>query len=125
MTGNLFSTFRHAAPDLTTALAELSDGSSTTYGDAFALAAQFANALEDVGIEPGDRVAVQVEKSWPAVVLYLGSLRAGAVYLPLNPAYTAAEVEHFLQDAEPRVLVCDPGRFDGLSGLAHARRQPR
>ena len=121
MTGNLFSTIRDAAPDLTTALAELPDGSITTYGDAFALAAQFANALEDVGVEPGDRVAVQVEKSWPGVVLYLGCLRAGAVYLPLNPAYTAAEVEHFLQDAEPRVLVCDPGRFDGLSGLAQAR----
>jgi malonyl-CoA/methylmalonyl-CoA synthetase len=120
MTGNLFSTISDAAPDPTTVLAELPDGSGTTYGEAFALAARFANALADLGVEPGDRVAVQVEKSWPAVVLYLGCLRAGAVFLPLNPAYTAAEVEHFLRDAEPRVLVCDPGRFDALSDLAQA-----
>ena len=120
VTGNLFSTISAAAPDPSTVLAELPDGSSTTYAEAFALAARFANALEDLGVEPGDRVAVQVEKSWPAIVLYLGCLRAGAVYLPLNPAYTAAEVEHFLRDAEPKVLVCDSERFDGLASLAQA-----
>jgi malonyl-CoA/methylmalonyl-CoA synthetase len=120
VTGNLFSTIEAAATEPGAVLAELPDGSSTTYGEAFALAARFANALEASGIEPGDRVAVQVEKSWPAVVLYLGCLRAGAVYLPLNPAYTTAEVEHFLRDAEPRVLVCAPERLGPLSELAGA-----
>jgi malonyl-CoA/methylmalonyl-CoA synthetase len=120
VTGNLFSTIRDAAPDPSKVLAELPDGSSSTYAETFALAARFANALEESGIEPGDRVAVQVEKSWPAVVLYLGCLRAGAVYLPLNPAYTTAEVEHFLRDAEPRVLVSAPERFAALSELARA-----
>ena len=119
VTGNLFSTIAAAAPDPSTVLAELPDGSSTTYAEAFALAARFANALGDLGVEPGDRVAVQVEKSWPRLVLYLGCLRAGAVYLPLNTAYTAAEVDYFLGDAEPRVFVCDPsGR------RRRARRRP-
>ena len=58
------------------------------------------------GVKPGDRVAVQVEKSAEAIVLYLACLRAGAVYLPLNTAYTLAELEYFIGDAEPRVVVC-------------------
>ena len=87
--GNLFATIQAAAPDPSSVLAELPDGTVATYGDAFALAARFAHVLQRAGVGPGDRVAVQVEKSWPAVVLYLGCLRAGAVYLPLNPALHA------------------------------------
>ena len=71
---------------------------------------RFANALVDLGVEPGDRVAVQVEKSIEAIMLYLGTIRAGAVFLPLNTAYTAAEIEYFVGDAEPRVFVCDPAQ---------------
>ena len=63
---------------------------------------------------------MQVEKSWPAVVLYLGCLRAGAVYLPLNPAYTPAEVDYFLRDAEPVVFVCSPERRDDLAPVVAA-----
>jgi malonyl-CoA/methylmalonyl-CoA synthetase len=116
---NLFTTVEGAAPGLSKVLVETAD-ESVTYGEVFALAAQFANALERRGVTPGDRVAAQTEKSWPALVLYLGCLRAGAVYLPLNPAYTVGEVEFFLRDAKPRVLVADPERTATLAPEASA-----
>ena len=72
------------------------------------------------GVVPGDRVAVQVEKTPEALVLYLACLRAGAVYLPLNTAYTLAELAYFIGDAEPRLIVCDPAK---RAGLAAARGQ--
>jgi malonyl-CoA/methylmalonyl-CoA synthetase len=108
VTGNLFATIAAAAPDPSKVLAELDDGRTVTYAEAFGLAGRFANVLSARGVQPGDRVAVQTDKSWPALVLYLGCLRAGAVYLPLNPAYTPNEVDYFLRDAEPVVFVCRP-----------------
>ena len=62
------------------------------------------------GVKPGDRVAVQVEKTPEAVALYLACLRAGAVYLPLNTAYTIAELDYFVGDAEPALFVSAPGK---------------
>src|SRR5262245_13869089 len=62
------------------------------------------------GVAPGDRVAVQVEKSAEAVLVYLGCLRRGAIFVPLNPAYTDAETAYLLNDAAPRLFVCDPAR---------------
>ncbi len=62
------------------------------------------------GVEPGDRVAVQVEKTVENFLLYLAVLRAGAVYLPLNTAYTLAELDYFIGDAEPKLVVCDPAK---------------
>src|SRR5690606_24108784 len=76
--------------------------------------ARFAVALQGMGVQPGDRVAVQVEKSIEALMLYLAAVRAGAVFLPLNTAYTPAEVEYFLTDAEPSLFVCAPQRADAL-----------
>jgi malonyl-CoA/methylmalonyl-CoA synthetase len=75
-------------------------------------------ALHAAGVRAGDRVLVQVEKSAEALLLYLGCLRAGAVFIPLNTAYTASELEHFLRDAEPRLLVCDPAKSSLLAPLA-------
>ena len=89
-----------------------------TYGDALDVSARFAATLADWGVRPGDRVAVQVEKSIEAVMLYLACLRAGAVFLPLNTAYTPDEVGYFLTDAEPRVFLCDPARADALASVA-------
>lgn len=80
--------------------------------------ASCAGVLVAAGVKPGDRVTVQVEKSFENVVLYLAVLRLGAVYMPLNTAYTEAELDYFIGDAEPRVLVCDPGREAALRGLA-------
>ncbi len=118
--GNLFATIEAAAPDPAKVLAELPGGVGVTYADTFALAARFANLLEAWGVQPGDRVAAQTEKSWPALVLYLGCLRAGAVYLPLNPAYTANEVDYFLLDAEPHLFVCSPEGHAALAPVAAA-----
>jgi malonyl-CoA/methylmalonyl-CoA synthetase len=89
----------------------LSDGAAISYGALEAGAAQVAGHLIALGVEPGDRVALQAEKSPEAVMVYLGTLKAGAVYLPLNSAYTAAEIDYFRQDAEPKVFVTDPPAF--------------
>ena len=88
------------------------DGKSYSYGEVARGAATYAQALVGLGVAPGDRVAVQIEKSVDGVMLMLACLRAGAVILPLNTAYTAAEVDYFLRDAEPRVFVHDPARMD-------------
>jgi malonyl-CoA/methylmalonyl-CoA synthetase len=72
--------------------------------------AQYANALAVLGALPGERITVQVEKSMENVLVYLAALKCGAVYQPLNSAYTEAEVEYFVGDAEPAVIVCDPAK---------------
>ncbi|SEA08661.1 malonate--CoA ligase [Rubrimonas cliftonensis] len=94
------------------------DGGELSYGALFAGAERMAAALAAAGVKPGDRVAAQVEKSLEAVQLYLGSVLAGAVFLPLNTAYTPAEVGYFLGDAEPAAFLCDPGRREALTGAA-------
>ena len=68
-----------------------------------------ARALVDLGVAPGDRVAAQIDKSPDAIVLALACFRAGAALLPLNTAYTLAELEYFLDDAEPALTLCRPG----------------
>ena len=119
MSGNLFSLIRAAMPDDPERIyAWLPDERLYRYQDVLDVSARFANVLVDLGVRPGDRVAVQVEKSMEAVMLYLGTLRAGAVFLPLNTAYMPAEVEYFLSDAEPRLFVCDPSKADAMQPLA-------
>lgn len=87
--------------------------------------ARMANVLRSLGVAPGERIAVQVRKSPEALMLYLASLRAGLIYLPLNTAYHEAEVAYFLGDAEPAVVVCDSanqewiGRIADQAGAAH------
>jgi malonyl-CoA/methylmalonyl-CoA synthetase len=92
-----------------------------TYGDLEALSGRLAHALRALGVQPGDRVAVQTEKSPEAVALYFACVRAGAVYLPLNTAYTLAELEYFIGDAEPRLVVCRPQGREDLARTARAR----
>lgn len=84
------------------------EGRVIRYGELPALTARLSGALVALGVEKGDRVAVQVEKSPETVLLYLACLRMGAVYLPLNTAYTGEEVAYFLGDAEPALFVCRP-----------------
>ena len=80
-------------------------GVTWTYGDLDRASARFAAVLRARGVEPGDRVLVQAPKSMEAVALYLGVLRCGGVYVPLNTAYTEREVAFFVGDASPRVVV--------------------
>lgn len=88
---------------------------SITGAQLAAEAGRWAASLSRLGVGPGDRVAVQVEKSYENVLLYLATLQTGAVYLPLNTAYQAPEVQYFLSDARPRVFVCVPEREVELS----------
>ena len=118
MSENLFEVFRARMPNADALFMETPDGRRLTYGETFAMALRFAAALHELQVQPGDRVAAQIEKSPEAVALYLGCAAAGAVFLPLNPAYTPAEVAFFVGDAEPRVLVTMPERAETLGAIA-------
>ncbi|MBX3481434.1 MAG: malonyl-CoA synthase [Caulobacter sp.] len=101
---------------------ERPDGSLIRYGDLPGLTGRLANVLSDQGVRPGDRVAVQVEKSPENLLLYLAVIRAGAVFLPLNTAYTRAELAYFIGDAEPALVVCDPSAAAGIREIAGEAR---
>ena len=100
--------------------AHLPDGTQITYDAFFSQARAIAVRLVSLGLKPGDRVTVQVEKSPHALQLYLGTLLAGGVFQPLNTAYTGAELDYFLQDTEPRIVVCAPEREGEVASLAGA-----
>ncbi len=123
MNGNLYSYFEavFARAPGKVAIRDGKSGAALTFGDLMAGASRYANALAVLGVEPGDRVTVQVEKSIANVLLYLGVLKAGAVYQPLNSAYTDAEVDYFVGDAEPRAIICDPVRQQAMRALADRR----
>ena len=93
------------------------DGRRFSYGEVDSISARYASALASCGVGRGDRVAVQVEKSPEALFLYLGCIRAGAAFLPLNTAYTLAELEYFVGDAEPAVVVGRPEQAAALRAL--------
>ena len=115
---NLYTLLEARFPaDRSAACLETPDGMVWSCADVEAEAARYAHLLCGRGVTPGDRVAMQVEKSPRALVLYLACLRAGAVCLPLNPAYSERELDYFLGDAEPRVVVGRPGSADGLAAL--------
>ena len=95
------------------------DGPVIHYDELDTTSARIAAALREAGCEPGDRVAVQVEKCWEALALYLACLRGGFVYLPLNTAYQKGELAHFFDDAEPRAIVGRPESADTLDVQAH------
>ncbi|MES0124763.1 malonyl-CoA synthase [Mesorhizobium sp. C420B] len=118
MSNHLFDAFRARMPAPERLLMETEDGRSISYGETLARSAQLAHALSQLGVEAGDRVAVQVEKSPEAIFLYLACLRAGAIFLPLNTAYTLTELDYFFRDAEPRLVVCDPARAGEIGALA-------
>lgn len=99
----------------------LSDSSSLSFAQLVDQAARFAALLKNSGVAPGDRVMVQVAKSPAAVALYLATLKVGGVYVPLNTAYTAAEVDYFVDNAHPVVFVSDPARREALSLVCEAR----
>lgn len=126
MNHNLFDTFatkmesRGAGNFITTP-----EGSVYSYADALAKTERIAGALKGLGVNPGDRVAVQVDKSPEAILLYLATLRVGGVYLPLNTGYTADEIGYFLGDAEPALFVCMPASLESAKAIAAKTQCPR
>ncbi len=115
---HLFDLIASKIADPHKVLIETPDGLSIRYRHMLTASARYANALASLGVEPGDRVAVQMEKSPAALFIYLACLRAGAIFLPLNTAYTPHEVGYFLSDARPKILVCDPERREALADAA-------
>lgn len=101
-------------------LRNVQTGEAVSYGAFFANAERMAAVLVAKGLVAGDRVAVQAPKTQAMLELYVGAVLAGAVFLPLNTGYTGAEVSYFLQDATPRLLVCDPDNLDSLTPIAKA-----
>lgn len=110
---NLYALFQFRFPaDLNKVFLQQEDGAQLTYGQMDEQSARMGALLKDLKIAKGDRVLVQVEKSMAAVCLYLACLRIGAVYLPLNTAYTANEVSYFIEDAGPALLIGNPEVFE-------------
>jgi malonyl-CoA/methylmalonyl-CoA synthetase len=118
---NLFVALRDAFPaELDTVAIETGDGEllAYTWRDLERGTAMLANLLDSLELPAGARVAVQTEKSVEALMLYLAVLRAGLVYLPLNTAYQSAEIEYFIGNAEPSVVVCSGKNFGWVSRIA-------
>mgnify|MGYP001251434479 CR=1 FL=1 len=120
---NLFVALRDAFPaDLDGVAIETADGPGAPlryrWRDIERATAMIANLLASLELPEGARVAVQTEKSVEALLLYLAVLRAGYVYLPLNTAYQAAEIEYFVANAEPSVVVCAKKNFGWVSKIA-------
>jgi len=116
---NLFAALRAAFPaSLDEVAIETDNGLSYSWRDLERATAMMANLLQSLGLPAGSRVAVQVEKSVEAMMLYLATLRAGYVFLPLNTAYQSAEIEYFIGNAEPAVVVCSSKNFGWVSKIA-------
>ena len=122
MNANLFVALRNAfPPDLDGIAVEAIGGGGAglyTWRDLDRGTAMIANLLASLGLTANARIAVQTEKSVEALMLYLATLRAGFVYLPLNTAYQASEIEYFIADAEPSVVVCSGKNFGWVSKIA-------
>ena len=120
---NLFAALRAAFPSGSTAsldeiAIETDDGLNYSWRDLDRATAMMANLLQSLKLPAGSRIAVQVEKSVEAAMLYLATLRAGYIFLPLNTAYQSAEIEYFIANAKPSVVVCSSKNFGWISKIA-------
>lgn len=118
MSNWLFDGFRAGSPGDDATFLETGSGEHISYGELFDRSARVARALMELGLKPGDRVAAQIEKSPEALILYLGTVRAGGAFLPLNTGYTPAEIDYFIGDAQPTLFVVDPDARDVLMPIA-------
>ena len=122
MNANLYALFASRFPDdRATCCIETASGALYSWDDVERASARIANLLSSLGLPPAARIAVQVEKSAEALILYLATIRAGYVYLPLNTAYRAAEIDYFIGNAQPSVVVCAPENFGWTSQIAFTR----
>ncbi|CAN7405810.1 malonyl-CoA synthase [Variovorax sp. LjRoot84] len=118
---NLYAALRAAFPaDLDAIAVETDDGLFYSWRDLERASAMIANLLDALKLDKGARIAVQVEKSVEAMLLYLATLRAGYVFLPLNTAYRGAEIEYFIGNAEPAVVVCSSANASWVAPIATA-----
>ncbi|MCG6872937.1 MAG: malonyl-CoA synthase [Gammaproteobacteria bacterium] len=115
---NLYEIFRRRMPSDDRVFLDAPGQKPVYYRELDGMVARLQQRLEALGVRPGERVVAQVAKSPTAVLLYLACLRSGAIYIPLNTAYTAAEVEYFLSDSRPVLLVCQPRDEAQLGAVA-------
>lgn len=119
MNANLYALFRSRFPrDLDDCWLETHEARYYSWRDLERGTAKIANLLASLNLPAGSRIATQVEKSPEALMLYLATVRAGFVYLPLNTAYRAEEMRYFIDNASPAVVVCSPQNFGWLSQIA-------
>ena len=119
MNTNLYALFRSRFPqDLDDCWLETEDASYYSWRDLERGTAKIANLFASLKLPPGSRIAAQVEKSPEALMLYLATVRAGFVYLPLNTAYRTAEMDYFIGNATPAVVVCSPSNFGWITQIA-------
>jgi len=116
---NLYAHLRLAFPgDLECTAIETDTGQCYSWRDLDRGTAMLANLLQSLALPAGARIAAQVDKSVEALMLYLATLRAGYIFLPLNTAYHSAEIDYFIGNAEPAVVVCSAQNFGWVSTLA-------
>ena len=120
MANPLFDTLFGRHQGKATPFLETPDGTVITHGEFLDLAAQYAHVLVELGVKPGERVAVQIGKSPQALAVYAACVQAGIVFLPLNTAYTPDEVSYFVENSAARVLLCDGKRSEALAPIAAA-----
>lgn len=119
MNANLYTLFRSRFPqDLDDCWLETEDAKYYSWRDLERGTAKIANLFASLQLPPGSRIAAQVEKSPEALMLYLATVRAGFVYLPLNTAYRASEMDYFIGNATPAVVVCSPKNFGWITQIA-------
>ncbi|MDU9003921.1 malonate--CoA ligase [Sedimentitalea todarodis] len=103
-----------------TVFLHLQDGRTVTHAAFLEQAAQFAHVFAELGAQPGDRLAVQIEKSPEALAIYSACAQSGIIFLPLNTAYTAEEVTYFVENSGARILICDGAKAEALGPVADA-----
>ena len=124
MTANFYTVLAQQFPPDQTACAIETQNSETQSGQYYSWAdlvngsGRIANLFKALKLKRGDRVAVQIEKSPEAVMLYLAVLRAGLVFVPLNTAYQSSEVDYFISDAKPAVVICSPDNLEWIKSIA-------
>lgn len=120
MTNPLYDTLFGQHRGKTTAFLEMADGTVMTHSAYLTLAAQYAHVFAQLGVKPGDRIAVQIEKSPQALAVYAACVQAGIVFLPLNTAYTADEVSYFVENSGAQIILCDGSKSATLAPIAKA-----
>ena len=123
--GNLYLTYREGFPqDLKSPFLEYPDGSLITYEELEEQSSQYANGFSDLGLQPGDRVSVQVDKSPEVIFIYLACLRSNLIFHPLNTAYKESELSFFLDDAKPSIFICQKEIYENISSLG-LKKEPQ
>ncbi|MEC7960996.1 MAG: AMP-binding protein, partial [Pseudomonadota bacterium] len=125
MNQNLYEIlYKNFKSDLDRTCLEIPNYKKISFRDLDILSAHFASFLNSLGLKKGDRMICQIDKSLSAIGLYLGCLRTGVIYTPLNTSYTKNEVEYFINNIEPKLFVCRPESKDIIENICSQLNVP-